>query len=431
MTTTVPLTTLYPIPADRGRWRITLHRRDFTYQNPLNLNQTIIGELVGARGRRLEQQLNTPAQVTFTLDSSSPIASSVLELGTEAVFWRWSETLGRDICMCRAVVDASEDQVTEQSAVVTFTGHDLTALLSRRIATSTLTYTQTDQDSIVFLLVNYAEQMDSSSGTSFRPGNLLKFQVRQINPDGTDRAAQSGQLRDRTYLGNQNIGQAIDDLAHVIDGFDYDSRAQYFDQGPAYGPGVGAVETLRVFFPSQGVARSDMALQYGSTVSAFTRTVSSSDYANYVRMLGNNQSSDPTVPQVFSEAWNQDANNVTVNPVGLWAAAENASDVTIQSTLDDQAQGYLDLNGILVPSYTLTMRAGAYRYGYPNMGDVVPFIAQVGRLNVNTTVRVVGIAYAIGEDGDETVELTVGRPATTLANLFSKSQSNIDALARR
>ena len=44
------------------------------------------------------------------------------------------------------------------------------------------------------------------------------------------------------------------------------------------------------------------------------------------------------------------------------------------------------------------------------MGDVVPLIVQSGRLNVNTNVRVVGITYAIGDDGQEDVTLTVGRP---------------------
>ena len=53
------------------------------------------------------------------------------------------------------------------------------------------------------------------------------------------------------------------------------------------------------------------------------------------------------------------------------------------------------------------------------MGDVVPLIIQSGRLNVNTTIRVVGITYDIGDDGQEDVTLTLGRPDTTLFDIFT------------
>jgi len=427
MTATLAMTANIPVPAGRGRWRVTLHRRDYTAAGT-PLGQTVVADLAEARGRRLEKQLNAPAQATFTLDGADPAAALVLELATEVVFWRWSTVVGRDIAMFRGVVDHSEDQVTEESAVVTFTAHDYAAMLTRRIATGTISFVQTDQDTVVTDLIGEAGAgANASDGTAFSPGSNLPLRVSSVNPDGTNRSP-SGQLRDRTYLGNQNLGTAVDDLAHVINGFDYDVIPYRFDQPYS---DLGQYDLFRVWYPQQGVSRTDVALQYGSTVSAFTRTVASSDYANYVRMLGNNQSSDPTVPQVFAEAWNSDANNVTVNPVGLWMAATNGADVTIQSTLSDQANGYLNLNGILVPSYTVTMRPDAYRYGYPNMGDTVPLIADVGRLNVNTTVRVVGVAYDIGEDGDENVVLTVGRPATTLAKYLSQGARDIDALARR
>jgi hypothetical protein len=435
--TVAPLVAQTPIPAGRARWRLTLHRRDFTDPtNSLqgNFGNTIVGELTDARGRRLDRTLNGAAQVTFTLDGDDATAPLVTELGTDVVFWRWDETLGYDVAMARALVDASEDQITEQSASVTFTGHDRFALLNRRIATSTINYAQTDQDTIVAGLVNTARTMTSSSGTSFTPGAETQLLAAAVNPDGTSRAA-SGQLRDRTYLGNQVLGGAIDDLAHVIGGFDYDVRPLTYPGAPDNTPPIsmssGRYDVLRVFYPSQGITRTDFALQYGSTVSAFTRTVSSTDYANYVRLLGNNASADPNTAQVFAEAWNTDSNNVTVNPVGLWQSAQNASDVTQQSTLNDQAQGFINLNGLLVPTYTVTLRQGAYRYGVPSMGDLVPFIADVGRLNVVTTLRVVGISFVIGEDGDETVELTVGRPAATLASYLSQSARDIDALARR
>jgi hypothetical protein len=112
-------------------------------------------------------------------------------------------------------------------------------------------------------------------------------------------------------------------------------------------------------------------------------------------------------------------------------AVENASDVSVQTTLDEKANGDLAIQGVLSPSYTVKLRAGAYTYGMVNMGDVVPLVIQEGRLNVNTSVRVVGISYDIGDDGQEDVELTVGRPPATLAKLLTGAARNIDQLARR
>ena len=412
-----------PIPAGRGRWRLTLHNRQFAFAAWQN---TVIAELLDARSRRIEQNWNQAAQLTFTMDGGSPEAALIAELQTDVMAWRWDEATGADVCVFRGIVTQSEDEVTEQSNVVIFTCHDYIAMMSRRWSTNTvpLVYSQEDQDYLANYLLGLALVVSSGNGTSMTPGSYLPMLLSTRNPDGTPRnMGSSGQLRDRTYPGSTPIGQTFDDLANVINGFDYDVI-------PAPRAGSG-VDYLRVFYPHQGVTRTTPALIYGGTVAAFTRTVNSTDYANYVRVLGDNGSSDPNAAQLFSEAWNSDANNVTVNPVGLWMNADNAADVNLQATLDQKAAGDLALSGLLVPSYTLTLTPDAYTWGNPNMGDVVPLILQVGRLNVNTTIRVVGIAYAIGDDGDEDVELTVGRPLSTFTQLVTQADRDADALTRR
>jgi hypothetical protein len=65
------------------------------------------------------------------------------------------------------------------------------------------------------------------------------------------------------------------------------------------------------------------------------------------------------------------------------------------------------------------------------MGDICPLIVIAGRLNVNTTVRVLGISYDVSDDGDEIVSLTLGRPASTLVDLFTQADRDVDALTRR
>ena len=58
------MATLVPIPSGRGRWRITLHARQYS---DLQWSQTMIGELFTSRSRRLEQNWCSPAQLSFTI----------------------------------------------------------------------------------------------------------------------------------------------------------------------------------------------------------------------------------------------------------------------------------------------------------------------------------------------------------------------------
>jgi hypothetical protein len=61
----------------------------------------------------------------------------------------------------------------------------------------------------------------------------------------------------------------------------------------------------------------------------------------------------------------------------------------------------------------------------------VPLIIHSGRLNVNTTIRIVGLTYDIGDDGQEDVSLVLGRPDTTIADIFGSTDRDVNALARR
>lgn len=406
----------FPVPGFRGRWRLTLHNRAFA---PATLNSTIIAELADARGRRLDQAWNTPATLTFTLDGRADTAALVAELLHDVVAWRWDDQTGLEQPVFRGPITQSEDQLTADSHTVTYTCHDYAALLTRRLLTSTYTVTGRDQDDVVADLLAAAVAARTSSGTALTPASYLPVSLFTAAPAGTLRGF-SGQLRDRTYYGSQNVGQAVDDLAKVDGGFDYDVRPSAVD----------TTDSLRVFYPAQGITRTDVALQYGSTVASLTRTVDSSTYANYVRVLGNNQSANPT-PQLFAEYWDPTAILTSGTPVGLWMTDDTAADVTVIHTLQEKAHGDINYDAILDPAYTLNMAPDAYTWGNPNMGDVVALIVNSGRLNVNSSVRVLGISYDISDDGAEDVVLTVTRPQTSLAKLFNNADRDVKALARR
>jgi hypothetical protein len=425
----------YPVPTGRGRWRLTLHRRGFA---PATYDQTQLLELASARSRSLTRQWDASAELHFTLDGRSPDCAAIAELATSVMAWRWDDQTGADVCVFRGIVDHSEDQLSEQAHTVNFVAHDFLASFNRRILVGAtgVTYTNLDQDQIAAALLA-AGGGGPTPTAPYPPGSSLPIGVVLVGGDGTTTRTVSGVLRVRTYPGSTSIGTAIDQLAKVIGGFDYDvipepaasdSLSMIDGNGTITSLGAGR-DALRIFYPSQGVTRTDMVLAYGSNVSAVTRTVNSADYANYIRSLGNNGSSDPAAAQLFSGQANTDASGTTV---GWWPAADSApTDVNQQATLDQRAQGLLASQGVLVPSYTLTLRPGAYVWGAPNIGDTVPLVIYSGRLQVNTTIRVVAMTWTIGDDGQEDVAVTVGRPTTSLGDLLARTNTAVNALARR
>jgi hypothetical protein len=414
----------FPVPHGRGRWRLTLHRRQFTNTS---WNSTLVTELLNARSRRLERTLNDAARLTFTMDGRSEAASYVGELTHDVVAWRWDDFNGRDVPMFRGIVMHSQDTISEQVHTVNFTCLDYFSMLSRRFVTRRLDYAQVDQDDIVSSLVANAQTQLTASGASLSPGGYLPLTISRLAGNSQPRPI-STRLRDRTYAGSTEYGKAISQLSAVVDGFDFDVV-----------PGWATTESwrsalydhFRVFYPSQGQARDDPVLEFGGAVSSLTRSVNSGEYANFIRNLGNNEASEADAPQLFSERWSPDVNDVTRVPVGVWMDGINSSDVTVQSTLDSGAQGELNRRSVLVPGYSLSLASGAYRYGAIEMGDSVPVIIRSGRLDVNTRLRVVGLTYAISDDGDEEVSLGVGRALTTLADLMQAGREDINALARR
>jgi hypothetical protein len=405
-----------PAPA----WRFTIHRRPFSI--PTYARDTGIAELTDARSRRLELEINKPAKLTFSVDGESPGAAYLQELTTEVMAWR-TDGLEPPVLMFRGVVSQSQDTLSEQTYTVNFTCHDHLAMLERRFLTGgpDAVFTQVDQDTMVVNLLSYgSDACRTGDGTTMAPGSVLPLTAAPVNPDGTARAQPSGILRDRTYPGQTSLGQAITDLGACINGYDTDVAPAADTDGTDY---------LRIFYPEQGTARPDLVLAYGSSVASVSRSVNSADYANYRRELGNTTTQG--APQMFAEKWNDDANDVSRIPVGLWMGADNASDVSVQSTLQQKVDGELARSGVLVPSYSLGIRPGWWRPGAPAMGDTVPLVIRKGRLDVSTTVRVLGINYAIGDDGTEDVEVTVGRPALTLTALFRDVARDVNALARR
>jgi hypothetical protein len=425
----------YPVPVGRGRWRVTLHRRTYADAAPAS---TVIAELTEGRNRKLVRAWNTPAVFTFDLDGWRPAARYIAELGTEVVAWRWDDTTGADVAYFRGPVTASADTIDEQSHTLSVTATDYLGILARRVFTTvTATATTADQDACAAAIVNAARNVSSSSGTNLATGSYLPLSytaatggwVVPVNPDGSARAL-SGTSRTMTWQGNSVCLTMLGDLAKLAGGFDYDVAP--FTSLTEAGQSPGQVDALRLFFPAQGVTRTSPALYYPGNVTALSRQVSSADYSNYWRTLGNNQNTTQNAPQVYGEAWTADALGAQASAPGTWMGSDSSPDQAPSGPLlTQEAQGQLNIYSVLMPTYTLTLAPGFYYEGALRMGDTLPLIVQSGRLNVNTALRVMGTQFETTDDGTEVVTLTVGRAPTTLVDMLGDQAADIRALSRR
>lgn len=415
-----------PVPEGRARWRLTLHERAFSVNR--RLDDLFIAEITHARSIQVQQTLNAPSTLGFSLSGLDAAAPLIREFMTDVVAWRWDELTARDWPVMRGIVAQSQDTLSEQADTVTFNCHSYLAMLERRVITYPRSFAQADQDDIAGALVEYgAKNVSTTDQTvSFQPGSYLPLAVLLVDPDGRQRFVKSGKLRDRSYVGQELVSEMLDNLANVLDGFCYDvvPGTQYTEAWPD--------DQLRIFFPTQGMPRDDVVLEYGSSVSALSRSVNSANYGNFVRLIGDRSNPDDSEsPPLVSEVWNPDSNDITRAPVGLWMTGDNASDVKDQGTLDEKSAGNLATTGLLIPSYSVDLRPGWYLWGSPNMGDTARLIIRKGRLNVDEAVQVVGISYDVGDDGGETVKLDLGRPVVTFGDLLTSASRDVNALARR
>lgn len=412
------------VPAGRSRWRVLIAERPWALGN----RGPIVGEIMDARSRRLEQAFNKPAAFYFTVDGNSPTARLIRELAQEVLVFRWNEAEGKDEPMFRGVITQSQDILSEQRHSVNFVAHDYLGIIGRRFATRHYSFRQRDQDEIAEWFINWGYA--PSSGVDWGASASMPVTIARVAPDGSQPGGTlrpySGRLRDREYPPQSNALECLDNLANVINGFDYDLIPEPL--GPGRPGDFRNRDWLRIFYPYRGVPRYDWAFVWGSTVSTVSRSVNSALYANYVRVVGQ---SEPDEPQVFAEAWSTDATDLISNPGGFWPRAESASDVTDLIALAEKAAGSLESLGLLVPAYSLGLRPGAYTREAFHIGDSVNLRINSGRLDVNTWVRVLALTFGIGEDGQEDIGVDVGRPSPTFLGLFQGADQRISALERR
>jgi hypothetical protein len=353
-------------------------RYQFVLVRPATAGGAGVAELTEARTRRLDFALDDNSSAGWTLPGRHPQTALIDELETDLV-------VARDgVALFRGRINASDDTISANVHTCTFSAVDYRGLLDRRIVWpgSTAAFNQIDQATIAATLINDTQAL-GTLGIAAAP-------------------AATGVKRDRTYDVGSTIGELIGSLGRALNGFDWD---------------ISPTLALRIFYPRRGTSTVLFVAEYGRNVSDVRRTVASGDFANAIRFSGKDE-----VPS---------ATRVIVPGIeGRWERQLGNPDLATPAAINEQADGAIVAVSTITPSYSITLTPGTWAPGVVWLGDTIRLLIRSGRLDVDTTARVVGASIEIGENGEETVSLQLARYRSTLTARLTDYQYRLDRLER-
>ncbi len=192
--------------------------------------------------------------------------------------------------------------------------------------------------------------------------------------------------RDRQYY-NQNIGEAIVNLANVISGFDFE---------------ITDDKEFNVY-PVKGTDKSeDIVFQLGMNVKEMDIKEDFVNTTNRAIVLG--EATDETDLQRI-ERENEDF----MHTYGLRESLLSEMDIADLATLEDRGDALL--RKYQLPLMTLDM--GILESSAPNitnfeLGDLIRVVAQKGFYDINKDYRVFGYEVSLGDKNEESLKLILG-----------------------
>jgi hypothetical protein len=336
----------------------------YTFALAAGAGGALYAETASARSRSVTWRLVGAAQASFVLDGSSAEAAQLTELEDDLVVLHSSVAEP----VFRGRIGLVQDTLSPDVHTVSYTAIDYSEILRRRIILDgdTLLYLNIAQDTIAW--------------------NLIQLTQGRTNGDlGITRGEQPStpHLRTRRYEAGQIIGQLIDQLSAVDNGFEWD---------------IDGLLQFNVWQPTRGVA-GGLVLDYGGTVAGLSRTKNPGGFSNVVRQTG-----DPSLTAVTATSA-----TIATDPRGRWEANFANSDLKEQDTVTDRAAFALTQTSKEPTAWSLALSRG---WWYPKLtgawiGDTATLVVKHGRLDEVVTVRITEIALRLGESGEEDVQMTV------------------------
>lgn len=341
-------------------------------------------ELPKARGRRLTLRIDPTVsdEAVFTMSGTDPGGEFIGDLDTDLVCQRGDEVL------FRGRIGVTGDTLDALRHDSTYTAMSYRELLKRRSLSNltTLSYTGADQSDIVWALMDYTQsQTNGDMGIERGTG-----------------AAGTGVARTVAYSKGDFIFDNIAALAQADDGFDWNVTC------------VEDSQDLRLHIWEDGLkVDKGFVLEWGSSmVKSAVRAFDPSAYGNKLYAMG-----DPSAALTPVSLTGAD---LATFAGGRFESVVTTND-TVQATLASRAAWILKTLGQRIPSWQVTLAAGAWDGPDQLMvGDVVWWRARSGRVSENKQYRVVQLDLVPNDAGGETVTVGLGMVPRTVNRIIAK-----------
>lgn len=313
--------------------------------------------------------LNAPGTLTGTIPLDHPKATRAnLDPGGTAIYLERGGLLvwGGILWGARA---------STRRRIVEITAAGFWSYLRRRRIRHTKTYTGQDQLAIARDLVTYAQS---------QPGGNLGI----VTGGET-----SGVTRDRTYYHyeRKSIGEAIEQLAAVQNGFDFAIEVQWDATGTT------PEKHFRLYYPRRGTRLDTLIWNHNvAGVADVTVSVDATRAANQIDALGEGDADAMLI------ATASDTSVLARYP--LLDDAISHKDIKESATLQAHAESRLAALRVPVETPEITTQADIWpAFGSYQLGDEGLVIVDDGWIQVSSYWRVHEIRVSVDDDGTETV----------------------------
>jgi hypothetical protein len=221
-----------------------------------------------------------------------------------------------------------------------------------------------------------------------------------------------GVNRDRNYeiWERKNLGEAVEELADVLNGFDFGIDA-------AWSPTGELVKTFRLYYPRRGrrFEATGHVFEVGrNNLISWDWPSDGTRYANRIINIGAGEA-ESTLQSVRTNTSQLVALDAGGPGYPLIEHVMSHVDVSVVSTLNAQAEKALGMFSQPVVVPTIEVRADFNPiFGSYDLGDAVRFIVQPGGLSprfpdgIDTFRRIVGWDVSVSDEGTDTVKLMLG-----------------------
>jgi hypothetical protein len=377
-----------------------------------DVHGNLIGELTTGITRQFTWVLTDACSASWTMDAMEADANYVNEITSDLKVYRNKQI------MFRGRIMSSQDTIGEAASnttattvggggggassfaatspdahTVDFVATDYRGMLAHRLVPESVTYGTkkypVDQCTIAWELIDYTQHLPGGDW-SVKRGTFTSSTTRTYKTTGG------------TY-----IDQAIDDMANLNAGFDWEiSPNMHFNTWPipnnSKPPGGAVLRRGR----GQDIG---MKLTYGDNVSNVQRSLNASSgqpYSNVVRTSG---SFTGGVKKAQYDVVSQAVYGSAFGNAGRWEYQVGNNNLTTVKAVQDAAIWELVRDANPEPSFVLTLTDGWWDPGQIWLGDLVTVTVNHGRLNDSWLTRVIQMDVFLSDvSGDEIVQVTTG-----------------------